>query len=147
MTFVTPNLESYPSYHNFMAALPGILEARPKARAVIVGGTGVSYGQPPPPGLTLKDKLLDEVRGRLDLVRVHLVGRSPYRTYIRLLQVSAAHVYLTYPFVLSWSMLEAMAAGCGVVGSATSPRRGGRCATAKTDSWSTSCRPLRSPGA
>lgn len=62
-----------------------------------------------------------EVGSRLDLKRVHFVGRVPYASLVRLLQVSAAHVYLTYPFVLSWSMLDAMSAGALVVASHTPP--------------------------
>jgi glycosyltransferase involved in cell wall biosynthesis len=88
---------------------------------VIVGGDDVSYGRPPEEGGGWRARLLAELGGRLDLARVHFVGRLPYERYVSLLQVSAAHVYLTYPFVLSWSMLEAMAAGCMVIGSATSP--------------------------
>jgi glycosyltransferase involved in cell wall biosynthesis len=52
---------------------------------------------------------------------VHFVGRVPYDTLVTLLRVSAVHVYLTVPFVLSWSMLEAMSLGALVVGSATAP--------------------------
>ncbi|ACA18195.1 glycosyl transferase group 1 [Methylobacterium sp. 4-46] len=121
VTFVNRNLEPYRGYHSFMRALPEILRRRPQARAVLVGGSDVSYGAKPPAGRTWKDIFLDEVRADLDLSRVHFVGRIPYGTYLNLLQVSAAHVYLTYPFVLSWSMLEAMAAGCLVIGSATPP--------------------------
>ncbi|MFE1598265.1 glycosyltransferase family 4 protein [Methylobacterium sp. ID0610] len=121
VTFVNRNLEPYRGYHSFMRALPEILRRRPRARAVLVGGTDVSYGARPPAGRTWRDIFLDEVKADLDLSRVHFVGRVPYATYLNLLQVSAAHVYLTYPFVLSWSMLEAMAAGCVVIGSATAP--------------------------
>lgn len=121
VTFVNRNLEPYRGYHTFMRALPEILRQRPKARAVIVGGDEVSYGASPPKGQTWKNIFLQEVIDKLDMSRVHFVGKIPYPTYLNLLQVSAAHVYLTYPFVLSWSMLEAMAAGCLVIGSRTAP--------------------------
>lgn len=65
--------------------------------------------------------MLAELNGRLDLSRVHFLGSVPYATFLNVLQVSSAHVYLTYPFVLSWSFLEAMSAGCAVIGSATPP--------------------------
>jgi DNA-binding CsgD family transcriptional regulator len=104
-----------------MRALPEIQRRCPRAHAVIVGGDEVSYGSKPRDGRTWRETLLGEVGDRLDASRVHFLGRVPYDTYLKLLQVSSAHVYLTYPFVLSWSMLEAMAAGCVVVGSSTPP--------------------------
>ncbi len=119
VTFVSRDLEPYRGYHIFMRALPRILERRPNARAVIVGGDEVSYGAAAPAGKSWKGIFLDEVRDRLDMGRVHFVGRVPHRALLSLLQVSAAHVYLTYPFVLSWSMLEAMSAGALVIGSRT----------------------------
>jgi glycosyltransferase involved in cell wall biosynthesis len=121
VTFVNRNLEPHRGYHIFMRALPAILERRPNARAVIVGGDEASYGPPPASGKSWKQVFLDEVRDRLDLDRVHFLGRIPYQGLIRLLQVSAAHVYLTYPFVLSWSVLDAMSAGTLVIGSRTPP--------------------------
>ena len=121
ITFVNRNLEPYRGYHIFMRALPAILKARPKARALIVGGDGVSYGQPAPAGRTWKDIFLDEVRDRLPMDRVHFLGRVPYDQFVALMQVSAAHVYLTYPFVLSWSMMEAMSAGAPIIASRTPP--------------------------
>jgi glycosyltransferase involved in cell wall biosynthesis len=121
VTFVSRDLEPYRGYHVFMRALPRILERRPNARAVIVGGSKVSYGPAPRGGTSWRDIFLDEVRDRLDADRVHFVGRVPHRALLDLLRVSAAHVYLTYPFVLSWSMLEAMSAGALVIGSRTPP--------------------------
>jgi glycosyltransferase involved in cell wall biosynthesis len=67
--------------------------------------------------------MLDEVGPKLDLSRVHFTGRVPYETYLKLLQRSDAHVYLTYPFVASWSLRESLAAGCAVVASDTAPVR------------------------
>ncbi|MFC3084711.1 glycosyltransferase [Tabrizicola soli] len=120
LTFVNRNLEPYRGYHIFMRALPAVLAARPQARVVIVGGDGVSYGQPPKEG-TWKDVFLDEVKDRLDLSRVHFTGKLPYDRLVDLIHVSRAHAYLTYPFVLSWSMVETLAAGTLVIGSDTAP--------------------------
>jgi glycosyltransferase involved in cell wall biosynthesis len=121
ITFVSRNLEPCRGYHRFMRALPEIMARRPLAHVVIVGGDGVSYSLPPAAGQTHRQLFLEEVRGQVDLRRIHFLGQVPYEDFIRVLQVSSVHVYLTYPFVLSWSMLEAMAAGALVVGSATAP--------------------------
>jgi glycosyltransferase involved in cell wall biosynthesis len=121
LTFVNRNLEPYRGYHTFMRALPDVLKARPNAQAVIVGGDEVSYGSAPKGEKGWKDTILNEVRDRLDMSRVHFMGKIPYDKFIALMQVSRAHAYLTYPFVLSWSMIEAMSAGAHVIGSATAP--------------------------
>ncbi|HWI83576.1 glycosyltransferase family 4 protein [Ramlibacter sp.] len=121
ITFVNRNLEPYRGFHRFMRALPEILRRRPAARCIIVGGDEVSYGAPPPGGGTWREYMLREVGGRLPVERVHFLGRVPYADYVRLLQLAACHVYLTYPFVLSWSCLEAMSAGAVVVASRTGP--------------------------
>jgi glycosyltransferase involved in cell wall biosynthesis len=123
LTFVNRNLEPYRGFHVFMRALPAIQKARPEAITLIVGGDEVSYGSRPPGGGSWKDVMLKEVGDTLDLSRIAFLGRIPYGDYRTLLQVSRAHAYLTYPFVLSWSMLESMAAECLVVGSDTPPVR------------------------
>lgn len=121
LTFVNRNLEPYRGYHSFMRALPRIMRERPNARVLVVGADEVSYGAAPPQGKTWKQTFLDEVRQDVDVTRLHFMGRVPYETYLKVLQISACHVYLTYPFVLGWSCIEALAAGCLVVGSATAP--------------------------
>jgi glycosyltransferase involved in cell wall biosynthesis len=123
VTFVARNLEPLRGYHVFMRALPHIMSERPRAQIVIIGGDGVSYGASPPPGTTWKSIFFDEVAGQIDPERVHFVGRLPYADYLSALQISSAQIYLTYPFVLSWSLLEAMSAGCVIIGSDTDPVR------------------------
>ena len=121
ITFVNRNLEPMRGYHIVMRALPEILKRNPKARAIIVGGDDVSYGSKPPPGMSWKELFLQEVSAQLDMSRVHFVGKLSYPNFVQLLQISSVHVYLTYPFVLSWSLLEAMSTGCAIVGSSTAP--------------------------
>ena len=124
ITFVNRNLEPYRGYHIFMRALPEILKRRPNARVLIVGGDDVSYGARPESGEKWKDIFANEVRGQIsdaDWARVHFLGNIPYQHFVPLLQLSTVHVYLTYPFVLSWSLLEAMSAGCAIVASDTQP--------------------------
>ena len=121
LTFVNRNLEPYRGYHIFMRALPAVMAARPQAQVVIVGGDEVSYGGTPKGEKGWKEVVLNEVRDKLDLSRVHFMGKVAYEDFTALMQVSRAHAYLTYPFVLSWSMIEAMSAGAHVVGSRTTP--------------------------
>jgi glycosyltransferase involved in cell wall biosynthesis len=121
VTYVARNLEPYRGFHMFMRALPQVLRRCPRAHVLIVGGDGVSYGAPPPPRSTFRETMLNELGTKLDLERVHFMGMIDYQTYLTLLQVSTVHVYLTYPFVLSWSFIEALASGCLVIGSATPP--------------------------
>lgn len=126
ITFINRNLEPYRGYHIFMRALPGILKKRPNAQVVLLGGEDTSYGARPPKGQTWKQIFIDEVRGRIPTPhwnRVHFLGRVPYERFLAMMQVSTAHVYLTYPFVLSWSLLEAMSAGCAILASDTDPVR------------------------
>lgn len=121
LTYAVRNLEPYRGFPSFMRALPKILQARPGARVLIIGGDEVSYGAPPAPGKTWRETMLADVP--MDPARVHFLGHLPYDRYLAALRVSRAHVYLTYPFVLSWSMVEAMALGCVLIGSDTPPVR------------------------
>lgn len=126
ITFVNRNLEPYRGYHIFMRALPSLLKERPNARVLIVGGDEVSYGARPDGDQTWKQIFIDEVRGQIsdsDWMRVVFLGRIPYEKFLHLLQVSRVHVYLTYPFVLSWSLLEAMSCEAAIVASDTAPVR------------------------
>ena len=119
VTYVARNLEPYRGFPTFMRAAKLILERRPQARILVIGGDGISYGSKRPDGKSYREHYLEELG--LDLSRIHFLGRVPYSKYLKVLQLSAVHVYLTYPFVLSWSCLEAMAAGCLVIGSRTPP--------------------------
>ena len=119
ITFVNRNLEPCRGYHVFMRALPELLRRRPHARVLITGGDGVSYGAAPTNGQTWKQIYIDEdmPSTRTWTGRACIFwGRSLYAQFVAMLQLSRVHLYLTYPFVLSWSLLEAMSAGlrhCG----------------------------------
>jgi glycosyltransferase involved in cell wall biosynthesis len=122
VTYVARDLEPYRGFHVMMRALPHLLRGRKDLRVVLVGGDGISYGNAPPEG-AWRQVMLKEVGDQLDFSRIVFPGRLDYATYLSLLQRSDAHVYLTYPFVASWSLREALAIGCAVVGSDTPPVR------------------------
>lgn len=123
VTYATRNLEPYRGFHVFMRAVAEIAARRRDCQFVIAGGDEVSYSAHPRTVETYREKLLREVGPGIDPSRVHFVGRLPFDEYLKLLQVSSAHIYLTVPFVLSWSLLEAMSAGCVIIGSDTAPVR------------------------
>ena len=119
VSYVSRNLEPYRGLHVMMRALPALL-ARTDVKVVMVGGDDVSYGSRLL-DTTWREHFQAQLAGRYDASRVLLPGQVPYETYIRLLQRSDAHVYLTYPFVASWSLREALACGCAVVGADVQP--------------------------
>ncbi len=123
LTFVARNLEKARGFHMFMRALPRIMRDRPDARVLIVGGNDVSYGGKSNDPRGLRGEMEREVGDQLDWSRLHFLGRVPYRDYQTLIQISRCHVYLTMPFVLSWSLLEAMSMQATIVASDVAPVR------------------------
>jgi glycosyltransferase involved in cell wall biosynthesis len=122
-TYMARNMEPTRGFHKFMRALPHILAARPNARALIIGGNEVSYGKASDAKGGYRAEMEREVGDRVDWDRVHFLGKVPYPAYQKIIQVSRCHIYLTVPFVLSWSSMEAMSMGATIVASDTAPVR------------------------
>jgi glycosyltransferase involved in cell wall biosynthesis len=118
VTYVARNLEPYRGFHTFMRALPKILDSRPDVVISMLGGDETSYGASHPAG-PWREVMLKELEGKIDLTRVHFLGKIPYEQHLSLLKRSDAHVYLSYPFVASWSLRESLACGCAVIGADT----------------------------
>lgn len=121
ISYATRGMEPHRGFPQFMAALPAIFRADPKAVAVIAGENRVAYGGGALRKTDWKAKALAE--NDIDPARLRFLGHLSRPDYLRLLRRSDAHVYLTVPFVLSWSMLEAMSTGCALVLSDTDPVR------------------------
>jgi glycosyltransferase involved in cell wall biosynthesis len=122
-TYMARNMEPVRGFHIFMRALPAILDARPNARALIIGGKDVSYGRAPGPDVSYRGLLEQEVGDRIDWSRVHFLGQVRYEVFLAVTQLSRCHIYLTVPFVLSWSLLEAMSMEKTIVASNTASVR------------------------
>ena len=122
IAFVNRNLEPYRGYHSFMRSLPEVIKKHPDAYILIVGGSDVSYGAKPKGDLSYKDLYYNEIKDKIpENNNIIFLGFVKYNLLISILDIASVHVYLTYPFVLSWSMLESMALGGLVLGSKTSP--------------------------
>lgn len=121
VTYIARNFEPYRGFPTFMRAAKRLLESRPNLHIIAVGADGVSYGRQRTDNTTYRKQYMQEVGLEKYSDRLHFVGMLPYDSLLRVMQISSAHIYLTYPFVLSWSMLEAMACGCVMIGSRTPP--------------------------
>ncbi len=122
ITMINRRFEPLRGYHIFMRALPAVMQACPQAHFLLIGADQAGgYGLAAPKGKTWGQIFLDEVRDRLDLSRLHFTGTLPHAQMLAALSISSAHIYYTYPFVLSWSLLEAMASECAIIASATPP--------------------------
>ena len=119
VTYVSRDLEPYRGFHTMMRTLPDLMRARKDIKVVMIGGDGISYGSGPSGGGTWRERMMQEVGKDIDMNRVVFPGRVAYSTYLAALRRSDAHVYLTYPFVASWSLREALAIGCAVIGGDT----------------------------
>jgi glycosyltransferase involved in cell wall biosynthesis len=124
ITFINRRFEPLRGYHVFMRALPRLMAEVPEAQVLLIGHEGGrGYGQEAPKGQTWRQHFLDEVKDRIDMDRLHFTGALPHDKLHDAMRVSAAHVYYTYPFVLSWSLIEAMACECLILGSDSRPVR------------------------
>lgn len=121
LTYIARNFEPYRGFPTFMRTAEILLRERPNLHIIAVGADAVSYGKKAPEGTTFRELMNKEVSLPED--RIHFTGTLPYTELLKVFQVSKAHLYLTYPFVLSWGMMEAMACGVAMVASNTKPVR------------------------
>ena len=119
VTYIARNLDTVRGFPQAIKAINILLKQRDDCECIVVGGDGTGYGDPAPEGTTWREHMARELD--LDLSRIHFTGQVSYPDFKNILAASDAHIYLTTEFVLSWSLLEAMAMACAIVGSATPP--------------------------
>jgi len=115
VTFISRNLEPMRGFPEFMRSLPELLDLNNEVQIVIVGGNEVSYSSAPADGRNWKDIFVEELAEKINLARIHMLGRIPYTELTKLYRRSNLHIYLSNPFVLSWSVIEVMACGTPVL--------------------------------
>jgi glycosyltransferase involved in cell wall biosynthesis len=121
VTYASRSLEPHRGFPMFMRALPELFRRHASVQVLVVGGFGSSYSEPSPHPKGYRGQLLQELQGQLDLSRLHFLGSVPHRELLSLLRISSAHVYLTYPYTLSWSLMEAMGCAAPLVASSPGP--------------------------
>ncbi len=123
VTYIARSLEPSRGVHVVLRALPRLQKLRPNARVIVIGGDGVSYGARLPGNQTFRQLLMEQLGATVDWTRVDFVGQVPYGDLVRLLRIARCHIYMTAPFVISWSLLEAMALEKTIVASDVAPVR------------------------
>jgi glycosyltransferase involved in cell wall biosynthesis len=118
ITYATRGMEPYRGFPQVMEAIEKLQKLRLNAHFIIGGEDRVCYGEKLSHG-SYKQMMLKKLD--LDVSRIHFVGGLTFNDYLKILQISSIHIYSTMPFVLSWSILEAMACECCVVASSTTP--------------------------
>ena len=122
VTLVSRNLEPLRGLRQAVLAWPAIAAAVPDAQLLLVGDRGQGYGmEVPPAGDDHLSAALKTLPKGVDHQRIHWLGSLDHSIMVRLLQVSACHLALSYPYTLSWSVLEAMACGAALVSNHGSP--------------------------
>ena len=120
ITYVNNNLEPMRGLHIFARALPRLMAEAPDAQVLVFGHDNPRpYGGPPPEGKSWRQVAFEGLE--FDRSRLHFLGKTDHVRMLAGLRLSTAHVYYTYPFVLSWSLVEAMASGCYIIASDTAP--------------------------
>ncbi len=121
VTYVSRGFEDYRGFPQAMQAFAELQRRRPNVQILIAGSDVVAYGAERTDGRSWGQWARQEAG--LDSERTHWLGALQTNEYQQLLAWSDVHLYLTVPFVLSWSLIEAMAAGCSIVASDTEPVR------------------------
>ena len=123
VTYVARGMESMRGFDVFMKAARILCDRRSDVLFVVVGQDRICYGgdQRHIGDKTFKEWVLS--RDRYDLSRFLFTGLMTTPDLAKLFAISDLHVYLTVPFVLSWSLLNALACGATVLASDTAPVR------------------------
>lgn len=119
LTYVSRCFEEYRGFPQVISAISELQKLRPNLHVLMVGSDGAAYGRPRSDGLGWSEWAKSSIP--LDHTRIHWLGSLQESEYHKVLAISDVHLYFTVPFVLSWSLLEAMATGCAIVASSTGP--------------------------
>ena len=121
VTFISRHLEPLRGLRQMLMAWPLVSQTIPEAQLLLVGGKGQGYSLQRPKGQNHLEDALNNLPDTTNRRTIHCLGRLPYEEMLTLLQCSACHVALSYPYTLSWSVLEALSCGVPVISNPDSP--------------------------
>jgi len=119
VSYIARAMEPARGFFSYMETVEKLCKLDPELQFVVVGRPRAAYSTGTGDGPSYRDQAMQKYD--CDWSRVHFCGKLVYDDYLQVLRNTSVHIHLSMPLFLSWSLLEAMACGCTIIGSSNAP--------------------------